>query len=281
MMKKIVKLKTILAFILFGAASLIGIAYAQSNSGGNNGFNPIKVNKNLTPSQLWQGKISVRVVNMQSVDSINIIAKENAGEINVKIVSFGEREITQADNNKLKIPKDGAPISENSLFLSENEIYFNRPQTDGSVLLNIEIPEGSLSDIFYNNEHVVKNAAIYSSIAVRNGVVEKGSETLPKAMSGVMFPQATDYHPGDIVEIGSDKIFVPFTKLQLKESEKLPSDAPFRAILEINEQGLVDKIMTLDRGEFQTFEQTIRNWKFIPYVKDGSAVRVSTFYVQE
>lgn len=261
------------------SVSFLGISYAQNGTG--NRIQTIKINKSQSLTEAWRGKITIRVMDMQSTDAVNI-RLSSEGKINGRVFSTSEREITLSGGNKLRLPRSGDAISETALNLSQSEISFVRPQVEGKYLLDIELPESTEIKLFYNGQEVVGSSALYSPIAVRDGIVEKGEENAGKALSKIMFPQIRNSSPTDAVDFGENKLYVPFTKLQVKQSEELPADRTvIKAMIEINEQGFVEKVNVLEPLNSSEIEQNMREWKFVPYKKDGVAVKVSTFFVRE
>lgn len=279
MNKKSKILYSVLIVSLVFSASVIGISYAQSGSGDR--IQTVKISKSQNLTESWQGRITVRVAGMQSSDAVNI-RLTNEAKINGKVFTVSEREIVFSGENKLRIPKSGESISETALSISQSEINFARPQIEGKVLLDIELPESTQVNLFYNNQEVIESNTLYSPIAVRNGVVEKGEETAGKALSRIMFPQIRNSHPTDVVEMGGNVVYVPFSKLQVKQSEEFSGNtATIKAMIEINEQGFVEKATVMEPLNSPAIEQNIRQWQFVPYKKDGVAVKVSTLFVRE
>lgn len=280
MNKKSKNLCIVLVITLIVSGSLLGVSYAQSGSGDGR-FQTVKIDKSQNLTESWQGKITVRVVGMQNDDAVNIRLTSDA-KLNAKVLTVAEKEITFSGENKLRIPKSGEAIPETALNISNSEINFTRPQIEGKVLIDIELPESTQVDLFYNDEQVVKNSALYSPIVIRNGIVGKGEDGIGKALTKVMFPQLQNHQPGTVKEIGENKFHVPFSKLQVKQSDELSgSSASIKAVIEINEQGLVEKVAVMEPINSPEIEQNIRQWRFVPYKKDGVAVKVTTFFIKE
>lgn len=271
----------ILGAALVGLISFISIAFAQSSSNEDKRIQTTKVNKTLPLSALWQNKVVIRVSGMQDVDAVNIRpASEN--KISARILTVDEQEVIVSGNRKLRLPKNGEQVSEDLLSINENEISFVRPLIDGKVLVDIELPESTRIEVFFNNESIVKNTVVYSPLSIRAGKIGKGEEHLGTALSRVMFPQLINRRPNSTVKIENDKYHVPFSNLQLKKSNELTvNDVSVKALIEINEQGLVEKVSVIEPLNSSQIEQEIRQWEFIPYKKDGVAVKVSTFFMKE
>lgn len=278
MNRKLMKMSLILGIVLVGVISFLGISHAQSQSSIKK-RQTVKVNKGIVLTESWQKKTYIRVLNMESSDTINIRPVKEA-KINVKILSLGEQEVV-IDAKKWHLPSNGAFIPEDFLEISEGEILFVRPQVDGKILIDIELPESSQIDFFFNNEQVINNTSIYSPIAVKDGKVKKGETNLARAVAGLRYPHLMERSADKEVEI-SENGFVPFSKLQIKRSETLPDKiTAIKAIIEINERGLVEKVNVLEPLNSSEVNQSIRQWKFVPYKKDGVAIKVKTIFIKE
>lgn len=279
-MRKILNNYTFLGVLLTVLMSLIGVVYAQTQNSGQEGFKAVKISKNRILTEAGQHKVSIKVTGMLNTDSVNI-RPTNENEIDIKVLNTSEREVELPGGKKLRIPKDGVPIAEDALTFNENEIVFLRPQVEGKVLIDIALPEATELEVYFNNEQVIKSTALYSPIAVKDGKVKKGEITTAKAHKQVMFPELTGRNPNGIIKLGENKFNVPFSKLQLKKSDALANDGTsIHAIIEINEQGIVEKVSMIKPLNSLEVEQKIRQWEFVPYRKDGELVKVTTILIR-
>lgn len=259
-------------------ASFLGISFAQSNSSDGR-RNSVRLSKSQNLSAQWQGKITVRVVGMKENDWVNLKTSSES-KINTKILSIGERDFPIGDGRNMRIPADGQAISENALVMSENEVNFSRPQNDDKIYVDIEIPEAAEVELFFNEEKVIKSSVIFAPVAVKNGIVTKGDDDFAKAQIRLISPQTTSQKPDGIVQITGNHLYVPFSKLQLKKSNTLQGNTSIKAVIEINEQGLVETVSVFGENS-EAIKQQLLGWEFIPFVKDGTAVKVKTLFTRE
>lgn len=275
---KLKNLYIILGTASFALASILSVSYAQS-SNADGRFQSAKVNKSRSVTQSWEGKVTVRVVGMKNVDAVNIRPTKDA-QLNVKVLSISEQEIVLPDGRKLRVPKNGDSISEDRLSLSESEISFVRPEIEGKVLVDIELPELVQIDLFFNDEEVIQSAKLYSPLVIRDKKVERGQENSAKALTRLIFPQLRNRKPDDVVETSDNKLFVPFSKLQLKKSDELPDATPIKAMIEINNRGIVEKVTMIEPLNSQEIEQKLLQWEFVPYKKGEAGVNISTLFLK-
>lgn len=279
MNRNIMKIWLVLGIALVGVVSFLGISYAQDQSSVKK-RQTVKVSKSIDLTESWQKKTSIRVLNMESTDTVNIRPAKEA-KINVKILSLGKQEIV-IDNKKWQLPAAGASIPEDFLEISEGEILFVRPQIDGKILVDVELPESSQIDFFFNNEQVINNTSIYSPIAVKDGKVKKGEMNLARALAGLRYPHLMERSANTEVEVGENEFYVPFSKLQIKKSEILPDKiTAIKAIIEISKEGSVEKVNVIEPLNSPEVVQSIRQWKFVPYKKNGVPIKVSTVFIRE
>jgi hypothetical protein len=259
-------------------ASFLGISFAQNNPT-NGTKNSVRLSRSQNLSAQWQGKITVRVSGMGENDWLNIRTSSEL-KINTKILSIGEQDLAVGDGRTMKVPGDGQAISENALMMSESEVNFSRPQNNDRIYVDVEIPKDAEVEIFFNQEKVHNSSVIYAPIAVKNGVAESGDNDLAKAQVRLISPQTIGQRPDGIVQISGNRLYVPFSKLQLKKSSALQGTASIKAVIEINEQGLVEDASVFGENS-EAIKQQILGWEFIPYLKDGTAVKVQTLYTRE
>jgi hypothetical protein len=274
------KSKNISIGLILIMMAVLGISYAQN--GGTGGTNPItKVSKTLSLPQALQDKITVTVTNMQATDIVNIRPiREN--KINAKVASVTEQDFEMQPGKMVKLPKSGEPVSESALSISNDAITFARPQISSKIALDIEVPDSAQVEIFYNGVRVVKETTVLSPIAIyQNMTVGKGVENTAKVISRLMFPELVNREPNQIVEGADGSLMVPFSMLQLKKSNELTGTSKVQAIIEINEQGLVENVTVmepLNSDASDNIAEQIRLWEFVPYKKNGTAVKVSTLF---
>ena len=200
--------------------------------------------------------------------------------IKTKILSVGERDFPVSDGRNMKVPGDGQAISEDALTMSETEVNFSRPQNNDKIYVDVEIPREAEVEIFFNQERVHNTSIIYAPIAVRNGILERGDEDLAKAQVRLISPQTMSQKPDAIVQISENHFYVPFSKLQLKKSNALQGTTSIKAVIEINEQGLVESVSVIGENS-EAIKQQILGWEFIPYLKNGTAIKVKILYTRE
>ena len=280
MRRKSKNLYIILSLVLIGLASILSVAYAQSGNIENRQFQSTKINKSRSISQSWDGKITVRVDGMKSVDAVNIRPSKNA-QVNVKILTVSEREILLPNGSKMRVPKNGDLISEDRVNISETEVSFVRPENEGSVLVDIELPESTQINLFFNNEQIIKSSNLYSPLVIKDKKVEKGQESPAKALLKMMFPQLKNRKADDVIETSDNRLFVPFSKLQLKKSDELPNTTPIKATLEINNLGIVEKVTMIEPLNSQEIQQKLLQWEFVPYKKDKEQVNIITIFLKD
>lgn len=282
-MNRILKRVYIVLFlVLCGTAGILGISYAQTSS--SDGLKAIKVSKSLSLGQSLQGKVTVRVTNMQSTDIVNI-RPINENKINVIVLSMTEQDYEMLPGKMVKLPKSGEAVPETSLSLSEDNINFARPQISSKIGLDIALPESAEVEVFYNGNLAVKSTTLISAISVRDAVLGKGYESTGSTLTKLMFPQTVYQKPNEIVEGADGSLFVPFSLLQLKKSNELTGvSGPVKAIIEISDQGLVENVTVmepLNPDASDNIAEQIRLWEFIPYKKNGTAVKVSAIFFRE
>ena len=265
----------------------VSIGLAQSGSTITSySFQPAKTSKSVTLSNFWQGITVIRVTGMQDADLLNIRpikeSKASASAINVV-----DSTITVPDGRQMSLPQNGQAVDASALVVNESLITFSRPNITGKILLDVELPDSSEIQVYFNNTLVLKNSSLYSPVSVRAGEIYAGYEFTGKALNRVMFPELielNDSKPADRVEkvAGENLVLVPFSKLQVKSSVPLPENSsPFRVLLDINEQGIVERAVAQNASNAQEIEQIMRQWQFVPYSYNGTPVKVKTVFIKD
>jgi hypothetical protein len=282
MNKMLKRVYVVLFLVLIGTAGILGISYAQSGS--SDTLKAVKVSKSLSLGQSLQGKVTVRVTNMQSTDIINI-RPINENKINAVVLSITEQDYEFEPGKMLKLPKSGEAVAESSLSLSEEYINFARPQISGKVGLDIALPKSAEVEVFYNGGLAIKSTTLISAISVRDAVVGKGFESTGSTLSKLMFPQTINKAPNETVEGTDGSLMVPFSAMQLKKSYELTGiSGPVKAVIDISTEGLVENVTVmepLNPDAADNVEEQIRLWEFFPYKKNGTAVKVSAVFFRQ
>lgn len=272
--------------LLIGVIGWVGISLAQDGLKIRHfKFKPTKTTKNVTLSSSWNGTTVIRVTGMQNTDMLNIrpIKELNAS---ASVINIIDSELTFEDGKKMSLPQNGQAVSESALVVTEGEIIFNRPNITGKILIDVELPDSAEIQVYFNESPVLRNSSLYSPVSVRGGKVKSGYEFTGKALNRVMFPDIIEHDskPKDkIVKVeGENLVFVPFSKLQVKSSMELPENSSrARIILEINEQGIVERAVATGVSNAQEIEQIMKQWQFVPFTHDGTPVKVKTFLMKD
>lgn len=216
--------------------------------------------------------ITIHLLGLSPADLVNVRPVAGA-EIRVAAGLMHRKAAESSD------VEEGLP--ESTMNVSASEIFFSRPASaDGDVILDVQLPRGASVRVLADGDEVAF-PALNEPTAIRDGKVEPGAPSLAAAMiqSAMSRDMAGIPTLRDEQSLGDGGArFVPFEKLQVLKMVDVDLGHPRnRATLEINAEGEVVRVVTsggkrADPG----VEESLKQWRFAPYIVMGRAVPVVT-----
>lgn len=226
--------------------------------------------------------MEIRLIGMLESDLVNIRTTREM-KINAEVLSYNEAPVSLNTNQQILLPQNGQSFAETALSVTETSVTFSRPHNNGKMLIDVEVPELSQLQFFYNDVKVLNNVVLDSPISVQNGKLGKGEDKLYKATSKLFLPQDKIKGENETWTTADGRLFVPFSKLQIRSSEPLPDNlTAVKTLIEIDENGVVERVVAYEENTAvaQDIEQRIRQWRFAPHKNNGVAVKVKTAYLR-
>lgn len=215
--------------------------------------------------------------------TIHLLRLSPADLVNIRPVAGAEIKVAAGlmRRKDAESPHAEDSLPESAMNVSASEIVFSRPASaEGDVILDVQLPRGASVRVLTDGDEVAF-LSLHEPAAIRDGKVEPGAPSLAAAMiQSAMSRDLAGIPPlRDEQSLGSGGArFVPFEKLQVLKTVDVDLGHPRnRATLEINADGEVVRVITAGGKRANPgVEESLKQWRFAPYLVDGQPVPVVT-----
>jgi len=128
--------------------------------------------------------VTLRLDGLQPTDYVNIRPTERS-EIEVTAGLLVPKSKKTGD-----APTDEKRLPESSLEVTKDTIAFTRPQMEGAVVLDVELPSGSQTSAILDGEVVLNVAALQEPLSIKGREVRQGAKDTATAVLQSILPPA-------------------------------------------------------------------------------------------